>query len=607
MSVNNPHKILQDVFGYEHFREGQQGIIEATIAGNDAIGIMPTGAGKSLCYQVPALALEGITIVISPLISLMHDQVMSLKAVGIKAAYLNSSLTSIQIDKAIENAKQGMYKIIYVAPERLETTTLLELAKNIDISLLVVDEAHCISQWGQDFRPSYLTIIQFINKLKKRPIVAAYTATATQNVIEDIICTLNLKQPYKVVSGYDRRNLSFEVATPKDKDFYLLKTLENKKTISGIIYCNTRKNVDAVYDLLNLNHYSVAKYHAGLNDEERKIAQNDFIYERKLIMVATNAFGMGIDKSNVRYVIHYNMPKDIESYYQEAGRAGRDGENAQCILMYAPKDNRINDYLIQKSYEDSKLDQEIANQIREQDIMRLKKMTYYCLTSECLRSYILKYFGEKTKNYCGNCSNCLHEFETINVIKEAKLLIHLILESGQRYGAAVIAECAYGSKNAKVQKFNLHLNKYHGCLSNLTPQRIKMIINDLLVKNILVTTSSEYPTLQVSTQGRDLLNAQELLLKLPKTAQAQTKKSVVNEQYDLNLFEKLRKLRFEIAQEESVPPYIVFGDQTLKAMCQHLPKTKVEMLEINGVGEVKYEKYAERFIKAITSYKKGNL
>lgn len=605
-------EILNEVFGYEQFREGQEGIIDATLKKEDVIGIMPTGAGKSLCYQVPALLLEGITIVISPLISLMQDQVMSLKEVGVRAAYLNSSLSPIQFDKAINNAKEGMYKIIYIAPERLETRSLQSLAASIDISMVVVDEAHCISQWGQDFRPSYLNIIHFINQLKTRPIIAAYTATATKTVIDDIVCSLGLDNPYQIITGYNRSNLSFEVINSSDKNRILLEQLQHKKDMSGIIYCNTRSNVDEVYELLGERGFSVSKYHAGLSDEVRKNSQSDFIYERKQIMVATNAFGMGIDKSNVRYVIHYNMPKNIEAYYQEAGRAGRDGEAAECILLYSGNDVRINDFLINVSYENSQLDKETALQIKEQDIEKLKKMTYYCLTNECLRSYILNYFGEKGSNYCGNCSNCLNEFETINVVEEAKQIIKLVLSSGERYGKVVIVETAWGSNTQKLNNFNLNKNNYYGCLSKLTKQRLHMIVNDLLVKGLLLSTGSDYPILKVTEEGRKLIDSnnstEQLLLKLPKEVEiikTKKKSSIISDDYDMNLFELLRQLRMQIAKEEHVPPYIVFGDQTLRGMSIMLPKNKQEMLNVSGVGEVKYQKYGERFVEVIVSYTKN--
>lgn len=602
-------RILKEVFGYPSFRDGQKEIIEATLNGKDVLGIMPTGAGKSLCYQVPALDLEGIAIVISPLISLMQDQVMSLKEVGVRAAYLNSSLNEAQFEKAIYNAKQGLYKIIYVAPERLETASFRQLAKSIDISMVVIDEAHCISQWGQDFRPSYLNIMKFVEQLDKRPRIAAYTATATKQVIDDIVCTLSLKNPYKAITGYDRKNLYFEVRNPQRKKEALLQILKERKNTSGIIYCNTRKNVDEIYEMLEKHGYAVARYHAGLSDHIRATSQQDFIYERKPIIVATNAFGMGIDKSNVRFVVHYNMPKDIESYYQEAGRAGRDGDKADCILLYSGQDVRTNEFIIKLSNEESTYDEETAKQLLAQDLERLKTMTYYCYTNECLRSYILKYFNDKAKSYCGNCSNCLHEFETIDASQDATKIVQLTHNCGERYGVVAIAETAKGSKNKKILDFRLDTNEYYGCLKTFTMQRIRLLMNELLVKGYLKIEGNDYPILKVTQMGLELIHNQDMkepiILKLPKEKEEKQKRQSMPKisNYDSKLFENLRQLRLEIAKAEQVPPYIVFGDQTLKGMCQLLPTTKEEMLQVTGVGNIKYSKYGEQFLKQILAYK----
>ncbi|HAX52653.1 DNA helicase RecQ [Muricomes intestini] len=607
----NSHKVLKEVFGYTFFREGQEELIEGTLQGRDVLGIMPTGAGKSICYQVPALLFEGISIIVSPLISLMKDQVTALNQLGIHAAFINSSLTEVQYKKAMANAREGRYKIIYVAPERLMTESFLSLVNSVDISMVTVDEAHCISQWGQDFRPSYLKIVDFINMLSKRPVITAYTATATKAVKDDIVCILGLNDPLEAVTGYDRRNLYFAVKKPKNKLAELLSYLQKNVDKSGIIYCNTRKNVEEVYEVLLKEGYQTAKYHAGLSDAARKQNQDDFIYDIKPIMVATNAFGMGIDKSNVRFVIHFNMPKDIESYYQEAGRAGRDGEPAECILLYSGQDVKINEFLITKQTENEELDVEGRQLIQERDSERLRKMTFYCFTNECLRDYILRYFGEYGGNYCGNCENCLTEFKDIDVTAEAGCIINLVRTSGERYGINAIIEAAHGSETAKVRKFRLEQNSFYGGLKSVTLIRIRQIMNDLLIKGYLFLTPGEYPVLKMTEEGRQFISDEgqkTIVLKLPKEVektvakqQGEKKRKVADAKYP-QLFERLRVRRYEMAQQNHVPPYIIFSDRTLKEMSTYLPSTKDSMLKINGVGNNKYEKYGEVFMGLIREY-----
>lgn len=606
---SSKYEVLNNIFGYDTFREGQETLVDAVISGRDVLGIMPTGAGKSICFQVPALLFEGITIVVSPLISLMKDQVTALNQLGIHAAYINSSLTEGQYRKAMENARRGQYKIIYVAPERLLTEAFQALVREVEISMVAVDEAHCISQWGQDFRPSYVKIVKFIELLPTRPVIAAYTATATRQVREDIVCILGLVDPTIVVTGYDRRNLYFSVKRPKDKRAQLLDYVEKNKEKSGIIYCNTRKTVEEVEKELTKCGYLATRYHAGLSDAERKRNQDDFIYDRKPVMVATNAFGMGIDKSNVRYVIHYNMPKDIESYYQEAGRAGRDGEPAECLLFYSGQDVKINEFLIGMQTENGDLDYEERKLIQERDQERLKKMTFYCFTNECLRDYILRYFGEYGGNYCGNCENCLTEFEDIDVTTEAEEIVRMVQTSGERYGINAIIDAVHGSDTAKVRQFRLDTNPGYGALKNSTLIRIRQIVNDLLVKEYLMLTSGDYPVLKLMEEGRKLLDASErVVLKLPKEQEKMSvkkpekkKKVLENVKYP-ELFELLRKYRYELAQKEHVPPYIIFSDKTLKEMSTYLPTTKEEMLKMNGVGKVKLEKYGEGFMEIVKVY-----
>ena len=610
----NKFEILKQIFGYDTFREGQETLVDSTLSGRDVMGIMPTGAGKSLCFQVPALLFPGITVVVSPLISLMKDQVSALNAAGVHAAYINSSLTEGQYRKAMELARQGRYKIIYVAPERLMTESFLSLIQAVEISMVAVDEAHCISQWGQDFRPSYLKIVDFISQLPRRPVIGAYTATATKAVREDILCILGLQNPKVMVTGYDRKNLYFAVEKPKDKMNALLEYLWKNPEKSGIIYCNTRKTVEEVQEALLEAGYPAVRYHAGLSDREKKENQEEFIYDRKPIMVATNAFGMGIDKSNVRFVIHYNMPKDIESYYQEAGRAGRDGEPGECILYYKAQDVKMNEFLIQQQGNEE-LDFEEQALIRERNMERLRKMTFYCFTNECLREYILRYFGEYGGNYCGNCKNCLTEFEDLDVTEETRSILGLVKSTGERYGIVAVCDGVRGARTEKVRQFGLEENPHYGELNKTTNARIRQIINDLLVKDYLVLTSGDYPVLKLGEKGRDFLKGEKpetVVLKLPRQQEKEAsrpkkQKAKRNEETKYpQLFEMLRQKRYQMAQEAHIPPYIIFSDKTLREMSAYLPVTREEMLEINGVGNNKYQKYGKVFSDIIKEFIEEN-
>ncbi len=613
--MSKASKILKQYFGYDSFREGQEELVGSILEGQDTFGIMPTGAGKSICFQVPALIMDGITLVISPLISLMKDQVEGLNQAGVHAAYLNSSLTAGQYQKALGFAKEGRYKIIYVAPERLVTDSFLDFALHAHISMLVVDEAHCVSQWGQDFRPSYLKIVEFIGRLPQRPVISAFTATATKEVRDDIIDILLLQNPKVVATGFDRPNLYFAVQSPKDKYGSMKNFLELHPGQSGIIYCLTRKYVEEVYERLGEEGFSVTKYHAGLSDLERKANQEDFIYSRAEIMVATNAFGMGIDKSDVRFVVHYNMPKNMESYYQEAGRAGRDGEAAECILLYAGQDVVTNQFFIDNNKDNQELDEVTRQLVAQRDRDRLRKMTFYCFTNDCLRDYILRYFGEYGSGYCGNCMNCLSQFETVDVTEIARSIVGCVQSSRQRFGTTVIVDTVHGANTAKIRSYRMDANPHYGELAKVPTHKLRKVINHLQLYGYLHVTNDEYAIVKLTEKSEAvLLGEEQISMKMAKEQEHPAKvkkakrgKGVLSGLGDMEfteaeekLFERLRALRTEIAREEKVPPYIVFSDKTLIHMCLLKPKTKAGMLAVSGVGEFKYEKYGERFLSCVT-------
>lgn len=628
-------QVLKQYFGYDSFRKGQSDIIEAILQGQDALAIMPTGAGKSVCYQVPAMLLSGITIVISPLISLMQDQVKSLNEAGINAAYINSTLSEQQMYKALDYAAQGKYKIIYVAPERLETMSFMTFAQKADISMVTIDEAHCISQWGQDFRPSYLKIVDFIDSLPERPVVSAFTATATSEVKTDIECILKLKSPKLVVTGFDRKNLYYSVEhlSGKKKDAYIAAYIKEHMDESGIIYCATRKNVDKLYDGFSSLGISVTKYHAGLDNETRKQNQDDFIYDRVQVVIATNAFGMGIDKSNVRYVIHYNMPQSMENYYQEAGRAGRDGGESQCILLFSAQD-----VIIDKFFLDSKefegVEDEDRSVIRERDLHRLHTMEMYCKTTECLRNYILSYFGEKTGEPCGNCGNCNNEYEQIDMTADAKWVINCLAETHGRFGLSIVLGTLLGAKRARLKEVGALNYKSYGKLSNRKEAELRLLIDQMINAGYVIQTDGEYSVLRMGDISplRDE-NTHVYIKKAKKTYASELLKgggqtggeavsgnasagtagsrpasrtrkkstdSLTAAGYEL--FERLRALRLVIAREEGVPPYIIFNDKTLIDMCEKLPVDADTMLSVSGVGQNKLMKYGSRFTEEISTF-----
>ena len=628
-------QVLKQYFGYDSFRKGQSDIIEAILQGHDALAIMPTGAGKSVCYQVPALLLPGITIVISPLISLMQDQVKSLNEAGINAAYINSTLSESQMYKALDYAANGKYKIIYVAPERLETMSFMTFAKKADISMVTIDEAHCISQWGQDFRPSYLKIVDFIDSLSKRPVVSAFTATATSEVKTDIECILKLKSPKLVVTGFDRKNLYYSVEhlSGKKKDAYIAAYIKEHMDESGIIYCATRKNVDKLYDEFSSLGISVTKYHAGLDNETRKQNQDDFIYDRVQVVIATNAFGMGIDKSNVRYVIHYNMPQSMENYYQEAGRAGRDGGESQCILLFSAQDVIIDKFLLD-SKEFEGVEDEDRSVIRERDLHRLHTMEMYCKTTECLRNYILSYFGEKTGEPCGNCGNCNNEYEQIDMTADAKWVINCLAETHGRFGLSIVLGTLLGAKRARLKEVGALNYKSYGKLSNRKEAELRLLIDQMINDGYVIQTDGEYSVLRMGdisplrdenthvyikkakkTYASELLkgggqtggeavsgNASAGTAGSKPASRTRKKSTDSLTAAGYELFERLRALRLVIAREEGVPPYIIFNDKTLIDMCEKLPVDADTMLSVSGVGQNKLMKYGSRFTEEISTF-----
>lgn len=605
VKYRTPEEALKVLFGYDSFRPGQKSVIDSILTGRDAFAVMPTGAGKSLCYQIPALLLPGVTLVISPLISLMQDQVKALNEAGIAAAFINSSLSNRAYFEVVKKAKQGLYKIIYVAPERLITDGFIELAKHAQISMITVDEAHCISQWGQDFRPSYMKIVEFVKLLPNRPIISAFTATATENVRDDVVCTLGLINPFILVTGFDRENLFFQVDKPKDKNQYILDYISKHEDESGIIYCATRKNVDTIYELLKSKGVSVARYHAGMSAAERKQMQDDFVFDYTSIVVATNAFGMGIDKSNVRFVIHYNMPQSMENYYQEAGRAGRDGLDAKCILLFSSQDIVINRFLLEHK-EMSELEAADREIVRERDVKRLQIMEQYCYTTDCLRNFILKYFGENPDEPCGDCGNCLREFETLDMTVEAKKIINCVYEAKGRYGKTIIIDTVVGAKTARIEEIGATKFKSYGVLPSVNKNLLKRIVDQLIIEGYL--TVGEYQVIKLGDIGalKDpntkvyvKITDEDKHLERKTKLKKRTKGTESLTSAGFKLFDMLRELRLKIAREENMPPYIIFSDNTLIDMAARAPITKQEMLNVYGVGENKYLKYGERFIDVV--------
>ena len=606
---NRKREILERYFGYRSFRIGQEDVVDALLSGRDALAIMPTGAGKSLCYQIPALMMDGATLVISPLISLMKDQVNALTTQGVKAAYLNRSLTDAQYDKALYNMAHGMYKIVYVAPERLTSRRFVRVCQALHISLIAVDEAHCVSQWGQDFRPSYLNILAFIEKLPNRPTIGAFTATATAEVKRDIISILRLNDPFEITTGFDRPNLFFSVIRPSNKSIELLRLARERSGKSGIIYCSTRKRVEEVCQHLCSKGYPATRYHAGLEDEERRKNQEDFVYDRKRIMVATNAFGMGIDKSDVRFVIHYNMPKNLESYYQEAGRAGRDGEDADCILMFGQKDIETAQYFIDSIEPNPELTDEQNKAFKQKEQERLSHMIAYCKTRGCLRAYMLRYFGDTAPEHCDKCLNCNTSFKTVDVTVDAQKIMSCIVRTGQRFGARAISDVLRGKVNERVIVNELDRQSTFGIMEDAKKKYINEVIDALEEQGFVSFIGGKYQVIKISGQGWDVLrNGKKVYMKQAKAI----KTTAINPAYGTYdeisvLFAELKELRSKIAQKRGVPAYVIFSDAALRDMCRKLPVTDEEFLSVNGVGETKLKQYGKLFMNVIQPFKEPAL
>ncbi|WP_195575922.1 DNA helicase RecQ [Paenibacillus sp. 1001270B_150601_E10] len=589
ITMQDAREVLERVYGYEQFRDGQQVIINHLIERKDTVGIMPTGGGKSICYQVPALLQHGLTLVVSPLISLMKDQVDALLSLGVEAAYINSTQDTAEVNRILRKAQAGDIKLLYVAPERLESEWFLERAVSLRIAFLAVDEAHCVSQWGHDFRTSYRAIAPFVRRLAahefgERPLIAAFTATATPEVTEDIIRLLELQAPELVITGFKRDNLAFTVLRGEDRSTFALQYVKDRSHQSGIIYASTRREVENIHEQLVKSGIKAGRYHAGLSDEERERMQEAFIYDDVRVIVATNAFGMGIDKSNVRYVLHYNMPKHMEAYVQEAGRAGRDGEPSECVLLFHPQDILTQKFFIEQS--------ESTPERKAHEYKKLQAMIDYCYTPGCLQTYMLHYFGEFDDTPCGMCGNCKDEREQVDITVEAQKIFSCIYRMNQRFGVSMIASVLKGSKNKKVVQYGFDRLSTHGELRHMTEKAISDLIYVLIADGFLGLSEGQYPTVRLLPPAVEVIKGQRQVHQ--KVAQSLKPKSLAA--VDETLFEQLRVLRRQLADKEGVPPYIVFNDSTLRELTEKRPTTEADFLKVKGVGEAKIRKFGEPFL-----------